>query len=38
MAFDYKEKCDNCRKDHPPIFVLVKSDRGEGIGPIEFCV
>ena len=36
MAFDYKEKCDNCRKDHPPISILVKRDRGDGSGPMKF--
>ena len=36
MEFDYKEKCDNCRKDHQQISILVKRDRGDGIGPIEF--
>jgi hypothetical protein len=36
MTFDYKGKCDNCRKDHPSISVLVKRDRGDSGGPMEF--
>jgi hypothetical protein len=35
MAFDYKEKCDNCRKEHPSISVPVRPDRWDGIGPLE---
>ena len=36
MTFDYKKKCDNCKKIHPPISVLVKRDSGNGDGPLEF--
>ena len=36
MTFIYKEKCDNCRKDHPPISVLVKRDKGDGVEHTEF--
>jgi hypothetical protein len=36
MTTDYKQKCDNCRKDHPPISVIVKKDRGDGVGDLEF--
>jgi hypothetical protein len=36
MTYDYKKKCDNCKKVHPPISVLVKRDSGNGDGPLEF--
>lgn len=36
MTLDYKQKCDNCRKDHPPISILVNKDMGDGVGAIEF--
>ena len=36
MKLDYKQKCDNCRKDHPSISVIVNKDMGNGVGAIEF--
>ena len=36
MAMSYTGKCENCGIEHPSISILVKKDRGDGIGPNEF--
>ena len=36
MAMSYNGKCENCGIEHPLLSMLVKKDRGDGIGPNEF--
>lgn len=36
MAISYIEKCENCGIEHPSISIMVRKDRGDGIGPNEF--
>ena len=36
MAMSYTGKCENCGIKHPSLSMLVRKDRGDGIGPNEF--
>ena len=38
MAMSYNGKCENCGIEHPSISIVIRKDRGDGIGPERILV